>query len=453
MKAIINLPRGARLLLTLFSLVAVAQTAFAQTLAITPTPAASAPSAPSDPAAEQTDLNQAIAEANGSAIDVVRALERHLLKYPESPRRADIEASLYKTATDTNDRARIILYGERLLARQPANEMEILDRVGHALLISDDPESSRKAWVYARRYEVDIQAMRARTPEGHATAAQWADLSDRALARATVLNARAVGNLGNVEEAANQAKRSWIAFPTAESASEAGHWLEKLGHVAEAAGCYAEAATVEDARSPWSERDRYRKLATTLYIKLHGSADGLGDAFLQAWDLSAAAVHDRIARYQAIDPNYGLSDPFAFKLPAAGTAATSPPAALEMANLKGKTVVVDFWATWCLPCISQHPLIENVRRHYAQSPDVGFLSLDADDDHTLVAPFLQKQNWQQRVYLEAGLAGVLNVTALPTILVIDPSGKVFTRMTGFNPDTFEHLLSARIDEARTAAAK
>ena len=70
-----------------------------------------------------------------------------------------------------------------------------------------------------------------------------------------------------------------------------------------------------------------------------------------------------------------------------------------------------------------------------------------------VAPFLQKQNWQQRVYLEAGLAQVLNVNALPTILVIDPSGKVFSRMTGLDPNSFEQMLTTRIDEARAVTTK
>ena len=120
-----------------------------------------------------------------------------------------------------------------------------------------------------------------------------------------------------------------------------------------------------------------------------------------------------------------------------------------MAGLKGKTLIVDFWATWCMPCIAQHPLIENVKKKYGQAADVVFLSLDADDDHSLVAPFLKAQNWGQRVYLEAGLAGLLNVTSLPTILVIDPYGKIHSRMTGFNTDVFERMLSTRIDEARS----
>jgi thiol-disulfide isomerase/thioredoxin len=402
---------------------------------------------PQNPAAEQAELNQAIAEANGSAVDITRALEQHLRKYPNSARRADIEASLYKTATDSNDRARIVAYGERLLAGKPGNELEILDRVIRALLGSDDKESATKALGYCARYEAGVADFRARPPEGHATAAQWADLADRALARATVLEARAVGNLGTPENAVLNARRSWNALPTAEAAHEMARWLVKLGRESEAIDRYADAVMIDDPREPWSDRERDRKTASDLYVKAEGSAQGLGDLFQRAWDRDAAALRDRVARYKAIDPNYNVTDMFGFVLPSLDKST------LDMSALKGKTLVVDFWATWCAPCIAQHPLIENIRRKYSASADVVFLSLDADDDHSLVAPFVKEQKWEQRVYLEAGLAGLLNVTSLPSILVIDPTGKVYSRMMGFSTDTFERMLSTGIDEARAIAAK
>lgn len=403
---------------------------------------------PASPAAEQADLNQAITEANGSSVDLTRALEQHLLKFPDSPRRSEIEASLYKTAVDSNDHPRIIRYGEILLRGKPDNELEILDRVIRALVAGDDAESAKKALAYSGRYLAGVAAFRARPPEGHATQAQWNDLADRALARASVLQARATGNLGNFADALAAARRSWDASPTAESAHEIARWLVRLGREEEAIPHYADAVVIDDPNSPWSSRDRDRKTATDLYVKLHGSAQGLGDLFQQAWDRTAAAMRDRVARYKAIDPNYDLTDPFAFVLP---PVLPAPAAPLNMASLKGKTLVVDFWATWCAPCIAEYPLIEQVKHKYAQSADVVFLSLNADDDHSLPPPFLAQQKWDPRVYQEAGLAGLFTVTSLPTVLVIDPAGRIYSRMTGFNTESFTRMLSARIDEARSAA--
>ncbi len=403
---------------------------------------------PANPAAEQAELTQAVNEANGSSVDLTRGLEQHLRKYPNSARRAEIEASLYKTATDSNDNPRIILYGDKLLTGKPDNELEILDRVIRAILVSDDTESAKKALGYSQRYESAVLNLRARAPEGHATAAQWADYGDRAFARAEVLMARASGNLGKFDDAIAAASRSWLLLPTAEAAREMARWQAKAGRNGEAIDHYADAATVEDSHAPWADRDLDRKAATTLFVQLHGSEQGLGDVFLKAWQRSAQALSDHLAHYRAMDRNFGLTNTFEFVI--SGIAASPPEAAsLDMAKLKGKTLVVDFWATWCGPCVAQHPLIENVKKKYAQSQDVVFLSLDSDDDHSLVAPFMKAQNWNQRVYLESGLAGLLNVTSLPTLLVIDPFGRVYSRMMGFNSDSFERLLSTRIDEARS----
>jgi thiol-disulfide isomerase/thioredoxin len=407
---------------------------------------------PANPAAEQNELNRAVQEANGSAVDLTRNLEQHLTKYPNSPRRAEIEASLYKAAVESSDTARIVKYGEKQLGGHPQNELEILDHVIRALLGSDDAESAKKALAWSARYDAAIHDMRARAPEGHATKAQWADLADRAMARQLTMKARATGNLGNAQEAVSLANQAWSLNPDAETASEVAKWSAKLGRDAEAIEYYADAAMIEDARAPWSKRQFARQRAGELYAKLHGSQEGLGELFLRAWDRDAKALQDRRAHYKAIDPNYGETDVYGFTLPGGGN---NPPDAtsLDLSKLKGKTVVMDFWATWCMPCIAQHPLIESVKAKYAAAPDVVFLSLDADDDHSVVLPFLAAQKWKQPVYLEAGLAGLLNTTSLPTIVVIDANGRVFSRMSGFSADSFERILSARIDEAREQARK
>lgn len=436
--------RVLRLVLAIFPLLAAAQTVTPQGTTTT-----TVNLAPTNITPEQAELSQILGEANGSGVDIIRGVEAYLRKYPDTTQRADLEATIYKYSIDMNDTPRIILYGEKMLANNAGDPIEILDRALHALLGSDDKDSAKKALAYAKQYEAAVKDKEAADPEAHATAAQWANLGERAMARATVLEARADGNLGNPEEALAAARRSWDLNPSAEAAQEMGRWLRKLGREAEAIDWYADAVTIEDTAFPWAPRESDRKVVGELYVEVHGNDQGLGDVFLHAWDRSAAAIQARTARYKAMDPNFGLTDPYGFKLAEldANAAAGEP---LDMAKLKGKTLVIDFWATWCGPCVAQHPMIEDVRQKYAKFSDVVFLSIDSDDDRALVKPFLEKQKWTQRVYHEGGMGGLLNIGALPTVLVINPAGKSVSRMSGFNPESFESALSSRIDEARSA---
>ena len=107
---------------------------------------------------EQLDLSKAISEAGNSGIDYLRALERHLAKYPDTARRAEIEKALAKSAMEANDRDRIVKYGEKVLQSEPNSEdLELLDRVTRILLDSDSPEAAGRALIYAKRYEVAVE--------------------------------------------------------------------------------------------------------------------------------------------------------------------------------------------------------------------------------------------------------------------------------------------------------
>src|SRR5437899_9411629 len=61
--------------------------------------------------AEQKALSEALSEAGSSPIELVRALETHLAKFPDTPKRAELERLLAKGAIETKDNRRVILYG------------------------------------------------------------------------------------------------------------------------------------------------------------------------------------------------------------------------------------------------------------------------------------------------------------------------------------------------------
>jgi len=108
---------------------------------------------------------------------------------------------------------------------------------------------------------------------------------------------------------------------------------------------------------------------------------------------------------------------------------------------------MDFWATWCGPCRGQHPLYEQVKQRFRDRPDVVFLSINTDEDRSLVEPFLEDANWSKDVYFEDGLSAALRVSSIPTTIILGKQGQIFSRMNGYIPERFAAMLTERIQEA------
>ncbi len=84
-----------------------------------------------------------------------------------------------------------------------------------------------------------------------------------------------------------------------------------------------------------------------------------------------------------------------------------------------------------------------------------FLAVDTDEDRSIVKPFLTQIKWSQKVYFEDGLQSLLQVSSIPTTIILDKKGELFTRMIGYLPDRFVDMLTDRVNDAlgrpRTAA--
>jgi thiol-disulfide isomerase/thioredoxin len=392
---------------------------------------------------EQQQLGRALAEAGASPIEFVRALEKHLEKFPNSARRAELERALVKAAMETRDDRRIVLYGEKVLARE-SDDLQILERVTRALLVGEGKDTSERALKYARRYEEAVIQMRSQ-PAPSRGGGQWQEDVDRALGRALVFQARANGSLGRMEEAIALARRSYEAFPSAESAREIGRWLSRSGREAEAVRYLADAFTIADPRNTDTDRARDRARMGELYRKANGSEKGLGDVVLEAYDRTSALVAERRLKLRESDPNTDLSKPMEFTLSSiAGDK-------LKLGDLRGKVIVFDFWATWCGPCRAQHPLYEQVKLRFKNSQDVVFLSVNTDEDRELVAPFLKEHGWKVKPYFEDGLSRALQISSIPTTIIVDRRGEIFSRMNGYLPDRFVDMLTDRIRDALKGA--
>ncbi len=389
---------------------------------------------------EQQDLQRAVNEAGASAIDLTRVLEEFLKKYPNATQLKDIERALAKAAIDTKDDRRTMLYGERVLVDAP-DDMLVLDRVSRAELTVGGKDNAEKAFAHARKFQEIVEKLPESTGLG---AAKRLEERDRGIARAFLYQSRAKSALGDFAEASKLAALSFSKYPCEESAREWGNALASLGYDEQAVMHFADALMIPDIRALDSDRTIDRKRLGELYRKKHDSEKGLGDLMLEAYDRTAALIEARQKFLSALDPNANVTDPMGFTISAIDGRK------LKLGSLKGKVVILDFWATWCGPCRIQHPMYDQVQERFKDKGDVVLLSIDVDEDHGVVAGFLDQQKWSKsQVYFEDGLQKLLQVTDIPTTIVFDKQGRVSSRMNGFLPDRFIEQLSERIRSALT----
>jgi thiol-disulfide isomerase/thioredoxin len=114
---------------------------------------------------------------------------------------------------------------------------------------------------------------------------------------------------------------------------------------------------------------------------------------------------------------------------------------VSLDSLKGKTVVVDFWATWCGPCKASFPAMQKLVDRYKDDKSVAVLFVDtwetADDKKKNATDFMHKSPYTFHVLLDNDnkvVAGY-EVGGIPTKFVIDPSGVTRFKAVGFNGNT------------------
>lgn len=98
---------------------------------------------------------------------------------------------------------------------------------------------------------------------------------------------------------------------------------------------------------------------------------------------------------------------------------------------KGKVLFINFWATWCPPCIAEMPSINEMYARYKSNRKVMILEVDVDGNFSKSVPFMKKNKYQLPVYNLASEPpeGFLSA-AIPTTVIIDKTGAIVARHEG-----------------------
>ena len=105
---------------------------------------------------------------------------------------------------------------------------------------------------------------------------------------------------------------------------------------------------------------------------------------------------------------------------------------LDLSEYRGKVVLLDFWASWCVPCRRSFPWMNQMQQKYADSGLV-IIGVNMDAKATAAQAFLDKYPAQfEIVYAPDGvLAKEFGVIAMPSSFVIGRDGELVTRQLGF----------------------
>lgn len=126
----------------------------------------------------------------------------------------------------------------------------------------------------------------------------------------------------------------------------------------------------------------------------------------------------------------------------------------SLKEAQGAVLVLDFWATWCPPCVKALPIIKSTVESYADSEvKVHLVAMNLREDKRTIRAFLDQQKLQGiNVGMDTtgAVAEKYLVTGIPQTVVIDPTGKVQAVHVGLSPN-LGATLKADIDAALAAA--
>ena len=131
---------------------------------------------------------------------------------------------------------------------------------------------------------------------------------------------------------------------------------------------------------------------------------------------------------------------------------------VKLADLRGKLVLLNFWATFCRPCLMQLPYLKQVYDRFGKEPGFVIVNLSSDEDPQTVRQFIQTNSmpgvqgflgdWGSTNQVRASYG----VVGMPALILIGPDGKVIAKDTWVTADSLLESVERALHQARTSTS-
>jgi peroxiredoxin/Tfp pilus assembly protein PilF len=107
---------------------------------------------------------------------------------------------------------------------------------------------------------------------------------------------------------------------------------------------------------------------------------------------------------------------------------------ITLEDLRGKVVVLDFWGTWCPPCVASLPALRSLHKRYTKESSFMLIGISSDRDEEVWKEFTAKEKmvWPQYRDRDRKIQAAFRVNAFPTYIIIDHEGIVRYRSSGMS---------------------
>ena len=118
----------------------------------------------------------------------------------------------------------------------------------------------------------------------------------------------------------------------------------------------------------------------------------------------------------------------------------------DFEDLRGKVVFLNFWASWCAPCIAEMPSIQKLYDAYHDNPDVAFVMISLDRERDKALAFVDKKGFTFPIYTpdySSGIPNIYEAPSIPTTFVLNKKGFIDTKKVGmanYNTDKFRRYI-------------